>query len=146
MVARKHDRDGRLADAHGGQRRELRERITRGGQAVGQADVDLAARDRREHVPARSHPNRDVDPRAPSAELGQRRRQPGRACGQRGRAHDEGGGRRQGHPGDVGPGRVQAEQQLLGVLEQAPAGLGRRHRAAVEQRDLEVALQRGDLL
>jgi hypothetical protein len=32
------------------------------------------------------------------------------------------------------------------VLEQPRAGLGRRHRAAVQQRDLEVAFQRGYLL
>jgi len=45
VIAREHDRDARLADAHGGQRRELRERIARGGEAIGQADVELAACD-----------------------------------------------------------------------------------------------------
>ena len=146
MITREHDRDARLADAHGGQRRELGERIARGGQAIGQADVELAARDRGEHVLARSHLNRDVEPRPPPAERRQRQRQPGRARGQRGRAHDEGRPRRLGHPRDVGSGRVKAEQQRLGVLEQARARLGRRHRAAVEQRDLQVAFQRGYLL
>jgi len=146
VIARKHDRDAALADPHGGQRRELGQRVARGGQAIGQADVKLAARDGGEHALPRSHPKGDVNPRPPPAERGQRQRQRGRAAGQRGRAHQEGGRRRLGHPPDVRPRRVQAEQQLRRVLEQPPAGLGGRHRAAVEQRDLEIPFQRGYLL
>jgi hypothetical protein len=75
MSGRQDHRDACLADADGGQRNLLGERVTGGGQPVGEAEVEVAARYGHRYLRARSRLDGDAQPRHPRIKPGQRRRE-----------------------------------------------------------------------
>jgi hypothetical protein len=77
MADRQYHRYACLADADGGHRNQFRERVTGGGQAVGQAEVKIAARYRRHDVHARPGLDGDAQTRHSPTQLGQCRRENG---------------------------------------------------------------------
>ena len=98
------------------------QRVAGRGDAVDDARVELADRDRAGDLVARAHAHGDRQ-RGRDQLGGERRRQRRRADPQPLR-------RAGGHPRDVGAGGVEPQQDRLGVLEQPRARLGRRDRAA----------------
>jgi hypothetical protein len=116
MAGRQEHRDAGLADTDGGHGNQFLERVTGSGQSVGQAEVKITARYRRRDIRAGPGLDGDAQARHSTAQLGQRRREGRARARERGDADDQAGGRGLRHSGDVGPGRVQAEQDGLRVL------------------------------
>jgi hypothetical protein len=125
---------------------QFRQRVVRGGQSVGQGEVQVSPRRSDGYLlPGRGR-DREHQTRHPGSERCQRLGEGRPSARQRGDADRQGGGRRCRQPGDVGFRRVQAQQDRLRVLQQPGARLRRGDRAAAEQLSLQVVLQRGDLL
>ena len=146
MPGGQHDQDRFLGQADGADRGQFRERVAGSGQAVGQRQVQVAAGNACGNLLTGRGVHGDGEPGHPPAQRGQGRREGENGPRERGQPDAERGRGRRGHPGHVGPGGVQAEQDGPGVLQQPGAGLGRRDWATGEQPGLQVAFQGGDLL
>ncbi|GAA3164125.1 hypothetical protein GCM10020001_106210 [Nonomuraea salmonea] len=116
-----------------------------GHDAVGQPQVRLAPGHGDRHVVAAAGVHVHVQAGPAGAGRGQ-------AAGQHRVERERSGGQAQqvagrcGGAQHVGAGRAQAQQQRIGVFQQAAARRGGRDGAAGQQRQPQVALQRGDLL
>jgi hypothetical protein len=121
------------------------ERVTGGGDPIDQAQIEVAGRDLgRDGVPAEDlQCHRQPGMRLADA---RQRRRDGPGHRQRGQPEHQLGRRRCRHPGDLGPGRIQPQENRPRVLQQAGPGLGDGHRAPAQQRRAQIGFQRGDLL
>ena len=139
MVGGDGDRERLLPD-RGHEQPDLGQpqRVVDRGDAVDEALVELARRDRARHRHAVGDPHR-VRSRGDHVRRGEGRRQRRRPDPQRplGPADDA---------GDVGAGGIEPQQDRLGVLEQPLAGARRLDRPARQQRRAEVGLEDRDVL